>query len=278
MNLLVRPTDVGDSAEAQQLSITPESAGWQHVGFYWRELLAGNSYTHVGDGREQCLVVMAGRVDVQVSAPEQEQHFVGIGGRATVFDGPPHAVYAPAGATITISTHPQTDRAEIALCSAPRRPEAPLLPARHIAPEQIDYEVRGQTTNVRHVYNILPETEPADNLLVVEVITPSGCWSSYPPHKHDSATPDEETALEEVYFYKTNPPQGFAFQRVYTDDASLDETVAPQTNDAVLVPRGYHPVGAPHGYDIYYLNVMAGDERKWIFRNDPKHEWIVKRG
>jgi 5-deoxy-glucuronate isomerase len=136
-------------------------------------------------------------------------------------------------------------------------------------------EVRGKGTNVRHVRNILPETAPADGLLVVEVITPGGHWSSYPPHKHDTATDGEETALEETYYHRLNPSQGFAFQRVYTDDRSLDETVCVQDGDVVMVPRGYHPVGAPHGYDLYYLNVMAGPHRKWIFRNDPAHDWIM---
>jgi 5-deoxy-glucuronate isomerase len=136
--------------------------------------------------------------------------------------------------------------------------------------------VRGSGTNTRHVRNILPQTEPADSLLVVEVITPGGHWSSYPPHKHDTATPGEETALEETYYHRLQPSQGFAVQRVYTDDRSLDETVSVADGDVVMVPRGYHPVGAPLGYDLYYLNVMAGPQRRWIFRNDPAHEWIVQ--
>jgi 5-deoxy-glucuronate isomerase len=127
------------------------------------------------------------------------------------------------------------------------------------------------------VRNILPETEPAESLLVVEVITPGGHWSSYPPHKHDTAEAGEETALEETYYHRLDPPQGFAFQRVYTDDRALDETVCVEDGDVVMVPRGYHPVGAPHGYDLYYLNVMAGPSRHWIFRNDPAHDWIAKR-
>jgi len=136
-------------------------------------------------------------------------------------------------------------------------------------------ETRGKGTNTRLVRNILPETKAADGLLVVEVITPGGHWSSYPPHKHDSAADGEETALEETYYHRLNPPQGFAIQRVYTDDRSLDETICVQDGDVVMVPRGYHPVGAPHGYDLYYLNVMAGPDRKWIFRNDPAHAWIA---
>lgn len=112
----------------------------------------------------------------------------------------------------------------------------------------------------------------------MEVITPAGHWSSYPPHKHDTSAAPEETCLEETYFHKLSPSQGFAFQRVYTDDRSLDETITVEHNDVVMVPRGYHPVGAPHGYELYYLNVMAGPERRWIFRNDPAHEWMLKNG
>ena len=108
-----------------------------------------------------------------------------------------------------------------------------------------------------------------------EVITPDGNWSSYPPHKHDQDAVPEETRLEETYYHRINPPQGFAFQRVYTDDRSLDETMAVEDRNVVMVPEGYHPVGAPHGYDLYYLNVMAGPKRTWIFNNDPDHEWII---
>jgi 5-deoxy-glucuronate isomerase len=125
------------------------------------------------------------------------------------------------------------------------------------------------------VRNILPETAEAENLLVVEVITPSGHWSSYPPHKHDRDALPEESQLEETYYHRLNPPQGYAVQRVYTDDRSLDATMAVSDGDVVLVPRGYHPVGAAHGYDLYYLNVMAGPKRVWRFHNDPDHAWLV---
>ena len=112
---------------------------------------------------------------------------------------------------------------------------------------------------------------------MVEVITPAGHWSSYPPHKHDTDTPPVgDRSSRRPTTTASNPPQGFAFQRVYTDDRSLDETLCVEDGDVVLVPRGYHPVGAPHGYDLYYLNVMAGPQRQWIFRNDPAHEWMLK--
>jgi 5-deoxy-glucuronate isomerase len=127
------------------------------------------------------------------------------------------------------------------------------------------------------VRNILPDSDPrAESLLVVEVITPQGNWSSYPPHKHDTDSLPGESLLEETYYHRLNPSQGFAFQRVYTDDRSLDEAICVQDGDVVMVPKGYHPVGAPYGYELYYLNVMAGPTRKWVFSNDPQHEWMIQ--
>jgi 5-deoxy-glucuronate isomerase len=265
-NLRVRPSAPGEGGRV--IDITPASAGWRYVGFELRQLVSGQSAELAFPEREACIVVLAGKVDVTVG----EARFPGVGGRASVFeDAAPGAVYAPAGQTIEITA---LSDAEIAVCTAPGTGAgAPRL----IAPERMGREVRGTGTNQRFVRNILPETEPAESLLVVEVITPAGNWSSYPPHKHDTATAGEETALEETYYHRLNPPQGFAFQRVYTDDRSLDQTMAVEDGDVVMVPRGYHPVGAPHGYDLYYLNVMAGPKRQWIFRNDPAHDWIARK-
>ena len=164
---------------------------------------------------------------------------------------------------------------EIAICRAPGGGD---YPARIISPDKIGSEKRGKGHNQRLVHNILPETEAANSLLVVEVFTDEGNTSSYPSHKHDVDNYPYETYLEETYYHRFSPNQGFAFQRVYTDDGSLDETMTVHNQDVVQVPRGYHPVGAPHGYDLYYLNVMAGPKRIWKFYNDPEHEWIVKKG
>ena len=121
-----------------------------------------------------------------------------------------------------------------------------------------------------------PRPSPRESLLVVEVITPAGNWSSYPPHKHDrDALPERDRSWRRPITTASTPPQGFAFQRVYTDDRSLDETMAVEDGDVVLVPRGYHPVGAPHGYDLYYLNVMAGPKRNWKFAMAPEHAFLT---
>ncbi|HEX3889123.1 MAG TPA: 5-deoxy-glucuronate isomerase [Phenylobacterium sp.] len=265
-DLLVRKH--APDAHGVVLEVTPKSAGWDHVGFKVVELAAGQAASGGEAGREACLVVLSGTADIAVAG----RTFAGLGGRASVFaDAAPGAVYAPGGAAWTVTA---ATPVELAVCTAPASGAGE---AREIAAGAMSREVRGQGTNTRHVRNILPETEPAESLLVVEVITPGGNWSSYPPHKHDTAAAGEETALEETYYHRLNPPQGFAFQRVYTDDRSLDQTMAVEDGDVVMVPRGYHPVGAPHGYDLYYLNVMAGPKRQWIFRNDPAHDWIARK-
>ncbi len=264
-DLLVRPH--APAADGCVLRITPESAGWTHVGFAVHRLAPSASLSGGDAGREVCLVMVSGTARIVAG----DQDFGVVGGRASPFDGPPGSVYVPAGTAWRIEA---VGAAEVAVCSSPGVPGR--RPARAIPPDAVGQSVRGEGTNQRFIRDILPETAEADSLLVVEVITPGGHWSSYPPHKHDRDAPPAETALEETYYHRLNPPQGFAFQRVYTDDRSIDQTMAVEDGCVVLVPRGYHPVGAPHGYDLWYLNTMAGPVREWHFHNDPAHEWIVK--
>ena len=167
-------------------------------------------------------------------------------------------VYSYVTARTNWSVTAETDL-ELAVCSAPDH-EGSLQP-RVIRSADLSKETRGHGTNVRHVTNILPEDQPAHSLLVVEVITPGGHTSSYPPHKHDQDKLPQESLLEETYYHRLNPAQGFGFQRVHTDARSLDESMAVEDGDVTLVPRGYHPCAACHGYDLYYLNVMAGPKR-----------------
>jgi len=247
--------------------VTPQSAGWRYVGFAAYRLREGESVDVELPGREVCVVVLAGRADVEAAGKAWRD----IGSRDSVFDErPPVAVYAPDGAGIRVTGR---TRCEIGVADAPGGGE---LPARLIAPASMKRSVRGTGANTRYVCDILPQSEPAEHLLVVEVRTPSGHSSSYPPHKHDRDALPEESALEETYYHRLDPPQGFAFQRVYTDDRSLDESVAVEDHDVVMVPCGYHPVVVPYGYESYYLNVMAGPKREWHFANDPAHEWMLK--
>jgi len=254
------------NAEGRTVSVTRQSAGWDHVGFECFQLKTGQTVTRDTADMEYCIVVVSGHCNIRAGA----ESFSDLGTRASPFEGvPPDAVYVPPNASFEV--HPTGDL-ELALCSAPGTGKYPV---RRIQTDRMSMETRGIGANIRHVCNILPETEPAENLLVVEVVTPAGNWSSYPPHKHDVNDPPRETELVETYYHRLNPPQGFAFQRVYTDDRSIDETMTVENGDVVLVPRGYHPVGAAHGYDLYYLNVMAGPVRAWHFTDDPAHAWIT---
>jgi 5-deoxy-glucuronate isomerase len=250
------------------INVTPERAGWTHVGFKALRLRAQEAETIDTGKRELCLVVLTGTVSVTVDGVTHAN----LGTRTSVFeDMSPAAVYVPQGKQVQVLA--QTD-AEVALCTAPS--DNTLRTVRVIDPDTMRRSTRGKGTNTRYVCDILPHDDPtAAHLLVVEVMTPSSHSSSYPPHKHDVEQPPVETQLEETYYHRLNPPQGFAFQRVYTDDRSLDEACAVENHDVVMVPRGYHPVVAPHGYDLYYLNVMAGPHRFWVFKNDPAHEWML---
>ncbi|MBV9345266.1 MAG: 5-deoxy-glucuronate isomerase [Gammaproteobacteria bacterium] len=261
-SLLVKPPSVAAGGRVHHL--TPARAGWHYVGFEVLDLCSGQQLVRDAAETELCLVLLSGVASVHVG----DQSFAGIGGRSSPFDGPPFAVYVPARARATVQAQ---SACELAVCSAPAQGR---FSPRLIRPEQMREEVRGTGTNTRYVRNILSQHEPGESLLVVEVLTPGGHWSSYPPHKHDSAARDE-TQLEEIYYYRFSRPGGFAFQRVYTDDRSLDETLAVEDRDLVLIPRGYHPVAAPHGFDLYYLNVMAGPVRRWQVTQAPGYEFLV---
>lgn len=262
--LLVHPS--APDAEGRVHAITPASAGWTYVGFEVYDLPAEAALTRDTGEQEVCIVVLSGRAAMRAAG----RQFGTIGERGSVFDGLPWSLYVPAHATWSaVADGP----CELAVCAAPGKGD---LPARVIPPSEVGQETRGQGSNTRHVRNILPDTGTADSLLVVEVVTPAGNWSSYPPHKHDRDALPAESLLEETYYHRLKPSQGYGVQRVYTDDRSLDETIAFGDRDVVLVPRGYHPVGAPHGYDLFYLNVMAGPTRIWRFHNDPAHAWMLK--
>lgn len=264
MSLLVK----GRRSGRDIVAVTPQSAGWKYVGFAAHRLEPREAIEFATGSNEACVVVLSGAVSVSAQGQEWRE----IGRRASVFDDEaPYAVYVPAGETVRVAAH---SSAEIGVATAPGSANRP---ARLMEPATMQRMTRGEGLNTRYVCDILPQTESADRLLVVEVRTPSGHSSSYPPHKHDTDNLPAESSLEETYYHRLNPAQGFAFQRVYTDDRSLDESLAVEDHDVVMVPRGYHPVVVPYGYDSYYLNVMAGPTREWHFRNDPAHEWMLKK-
>ena len=245
--------------------ITPHNAGWEYVGFdVWR-LKAGDSIELPSDGAERCLVLVSGLASVSAAG----KHFERIGQRMSPFERTPAwSVYVPHHTAVQVVA--DTDL-ELAVCSAPGFGD---LPVRLISPEDVGVEHRGKGRNQRLVHNILPDNQPADSLLVVEVYTAEGDTSSWPAHKHDTAVAGQETYLEETYYHRFDPPQGFCLQRVYTDDRRLDECMAVYDRDVVKVPKGYHPVATIAGYDNYYLNVMAGPDRKWQFTWETDHAWI----
>jgi 5-deoxy-glucuronate isomerase len=238
--------------------VTPESAGWAYVGF---ETARGPFERSTG-ARELCIVVLSGTCTVRSGHGSWT-----LGGRPDPFSGMPDAAYLPPGTEYAVEGD-----AEVGLCSAPADAGAParVLPGSNVVPE-----TRGHGAHERTIHPILMGDEAADSLLVCEVLTPPGHWSSYPPHKHDRDAMPEESFLEETYHHRISPPQGFALQRVYTGDGELDETLVVRDGDTVLVPRGFHTVSAPPGYALYYLNVMAGPVRAWAVANDPDHEWTL---
>ncbi|KAF0864631.1 5-deoxy-glucuronate isomerase [Pseudomonas sp. LD120] len=266
MSLLIK-----SAAKGRTLVQLPEGA-LEFVGFKAYRLSLGEHLPISAGDKELCLVLLSGRIDVQGQAPQGAFQWDNLGDRQSVFeDKAPFAAYLPPGSQAQVTA---LSEVQIALCAAPGDADAGLSP-RLIRPEQCKRSVRGKGANTRYVCDILPDSEPAHSLLVVEVRTPSGHSSSYPPHKHDTDDLPHQSFLEETYYHQVHPPQGFVFQRVYTDDRSIDQAMAVENSDLVVVPKGYHPVSVPYGYQSYYLNVMAGPKRVWQFHNDPQHSWLL---
>lgn len=263
--LLVKPKGISGLVH----DCTPQSAGWGYVGFQLYRLGAGETAAgHLGE-MEAIVVYVEGKGRLEAAGRDWGL----LGERMDVFERlPPHCVYLPAGSDWAVEA---TTALTLAICTAPGKGGYPAV---QIGPAGIELTPRGKGTNTRYVNNIAMEArDVADSLLVTEVFTPAGNWSSYPSHRHDEDDFPNMTYLEETYYHRLNPPQGFGIQRVYTEDGTLDETMAVKNHDLVLVPKGHHPCGAPYGYEMYYLNVMAGPLRKWRFKNDPDHDWIAQR-
>lgn len=259
-----------DGVTGKVHDITPASAGWSYVGFGLYRLAAGETAAEPTGDTEVILVLVEGRARVGAGGRD----FGELGDRLDVFEKtPPHCAYVPMGSSWSATA---TTPCTLAVCTAPGK--ASGRSAEVIGPAGIGATTRGRGANTRHIFPIaMEERDVADSLLVTEVFTPQGNWSSYPPHRHDEDDYPRMTYLEESYYHRLNPPQGFGFQRVFTDDLALDETMAVANHDVVLVPRGHHPCGTPYGYEMYYLNVMAGPLRKWRFENHPDHDWIYRR-
>ena len=259
--LLVKPS----AAAGEIVSVSQERAGWQTVSLRLIRLGFGREYAASQPGEELALVMLGGQAAIRAGGRHWEQ----LGARANVFAGMPHTLYLPVS-TEDIEIEALSD-CEIAVCGARASRK---FPAAVIEPSSVEVEIRGGGNATRQINHIIKPDFPADRLLVVEVYTPSGNWSSYPPHKHDVHNPPGEVDLDEIYFYKISQPEGFAIQRVYTRDGRRNETLTVRDNEVVLIPEGYHPVVAAHGYDCYYLNVLAGSARSMAASDDPDYAWV----
>jgi len=237
--------------------VTPESAGWRYLHFGVRTA----PFSASTGGQEIAVVVLGGRCRVEAGGESWQ-----LGGRAHVFDGMPWAVYLPRDTAYAVEGD-----GEVAICGASCESRRdPVL----IRPEDVEIEVRGAGNATRQINHIVKPEFPAERLLVVEVFTPSGNWSSYPPHKHDEDRPPGEVVLEETYYFRTPEPEAFAVQRLYSPRHGLDLTETVRDGDLMLVPYGYHTTAAAHGYDLYYLNALAGDHRSMAAADDPGLAWI----
>ncbi len=265
-SLHVRP----GAAIGEYIRVTPESAGWEHLSFAARLIQHGEKWAAETGNCEYGLVILGGTCRVESSRGA----WASIGRRPNVFSGMPYGLYLPPGTSFQVEALSQTLDLAYGWCRAAGQ-HPPCL----VRPESAAIEIRGGGSATRQINSIFPPGFNCDRLVAVEVYTPPGNWSSYPPHKHDVHRVDStgrlvEADLEEIYFYKIDRPQGYAIQRVYTSDRRLDETIVACNNEIVLVPEGYHPVGSPAGYTTYYLNFLAGSAQSLANSDDPDHAWV----
>ncbi|HEX2618959.1 MAG TPA: 5-deoxy-glucuronate isomerase [Phototrophicaceae bacterium] len=267
-NLLVKSKDKGKPGFFARINAS--DAGWDYLNMQAVRLPQGGMLAATEKERECVIVILGGRCHIRTSVGE----YLNLGRRPNVFSGMPWALYLPRRVDYEIEA--LTDGFEAALCSVPTDQDHP---ARLITPQDSTIEIRGGANATRQINSIIPPGFDCHRLICVEVYTPSGNWSSYPPHKHDIHREDTsgkviEADLEEIYFYKIDKPGGYAYQRVYTDDRQIDALMMVQNHDAVLVPEGYHPVVSAHGYTTYYLNFLAGSAQSLANVDDPQYAWV----
>lgn len=260
-----------DFTKSEYMHITPAMAGWDYLHFGARNMPAGASWEHDSGENELALVILGGVCSIDSNRGSWER----IGRRSNVFAGMPYALYLPRRTKFTL--HAISPSLDIGYGWVATEEDHP---ARLITPQDVSIEIRGGDNFTRQINSIIPPGFDCQRLVVVEVFTPSGNWSSYPGHKHDAHRVDEngkllEADLEEVYFYKIDKPQeGWAVQRVYNDEGSLDELVLARDSSLVTIPEGYHPVVSPPGYNTYYLNFLAGSAQSLTSQDDERYAWV----
>lgn len=274
-NLVVHPGNTSDPDVVVQ--VIPEQVGLDYIHFQVRRLAAHQSWSFDAGDHELAIVLLSGNIGVQ----SDRGSWPSIGERKDVFSGPPSALYLPRRTNFTVTAAVDSEFAVTWVAT-----DADHEP-RLVTPGDVTLEIRGGDNATRHINGVISPGFPCSHLVVVEVYTPSGNWSSYPPHKHDIHKSDAngtvlEADLEETYYYKIDRPEGFAVQRVYTDTESplhqaglpIDAAVVARNNDVVLIPEGYHPVTSAPGYTTYYLNVLAGSAQSLAATDDPHYSWV----
>jgi 5-deoxy-glucuronate isomerase len=261
-DFLVHSRQSGDGT-ADLLNLPRELAGWEWLSFFVHRLAPGQSRSMHTKNEEVAIVLLGGKCVADWGEGEHR-----IGERTHVFDGLPYAIYLPAASRAQLRAE---TRCEIAEC---RVPSSARLKPQLISPKDVKTSLRGGGNASRQIVDVMPPDFPADKLMVVEVYTPSGNWSSYPPHKHDVHDPPNEVDLDEIYYYRMERPVGYAHQRLYTRNGERDLALTVRDGDVVLVRDGYHPVVAGHGYNVYYLNCLAGSARLLSTTEDPDHTWV----
>jgi 5-deoxy-glucuronate isomerase len=265
--LRLRSKHVRPDASAVLLGVTPRQAGWKYISFAVRQISAGQRWTGKTGGSEMCAVLLQGKCRVSWDRHSNEL----LGPRADVFSSYPYAAYLPRDTTFSFAAEDLTILAE------GRAPAQRVFQPRVIKPEHCGFEIRGGGNATRQIVDIMPPEFPAERLMICEVFTPSGNWSSYPPHKHDTDDPPREVDLEETYYYRFRDPDGFGIQRLYRADDQRDAAITVKNGDVVIIRDGYHPFVGAYGYDAYYLNVLAGTRRSMAASDDPRYAGFRSR-
>src|SRR5262245_13461001 len=261
---VIAETDAKLLVEPENFTSRAENFGFEFLSFQCRKFAQGERFRGETGARELGIVVLGGLYSVKSS----KGVFPSFGKRPNVFGGLPYTLYLPISTEFELTAESHGD---LAFCYC--RAEEPH-PAKLITPADVRVEIRGGGNATRQINHIIEPTFEAHRLLVCEVYTPSGNWSSYPPHKHDMHNPPGEVDLEEIYYYRIDRPEGYAIQRVYTHDGRLNATLTVRDGELVVIPEGYHRVVAAHGYNVYYLNALAGSARSMAASDDPDYAWV----
>jgi 5-deoxy-glucuronate isomerase len=266
--VLYQSSSIARNRTGTAIEVTRAQAGWRFVHFAVRQIATRQPWTSRTGASECCLVLLSGQCRVIFGGRVET-----LGPRASVFASYPHAIYLPPGTTFRVEADELTEladgRAPAFARATAGKPGGKRPEARVIAPKDCGFEIRGGGNATRQIVDIIPPGFPADRLLVCEVFTPAGNWSSYPPHKHDVDRPPGEVKLEEIYYYRFDHPDAYGIQRLY--DRRADRTLTVRHGDVTLIRSGYHPFVTAYGYNAYYLNVLAGTRRSMAASDDPRY-------